>query len=177
MIDYNNKPEKQLTMQTRSERVKEFTEQSSGITLPTAPRPMTRKEVEFIVRMNCEELMELLMTVIEPTDNVKDVLQDIVKQSNPPVNYSFDKDKVDIINEQCDAFVDIDYYNCNAASKVGMNVDDFYNQVHEANMNKKFPDGTFHRNESGKVIKPPGWQEADTVTIVNTWIEKGTWTL
>lgn len=160
---------------TRSEKVKIFTEESMGISLPTYPRKLTRKEVEFIIRMNCEELQELLLTVTEKDENVKDLLMSIVEKSNSPLYTMDGKDDITIMAEQADAFVDIDYYNCNAAAKAGLNTDDIFNVVHEANMNKKFPDGTFYRNEIGKVIKPPGWEEGDVLSIINKWIDKGTW--
>jgi hypothetical protein len=55
-------------------------------------------------------------------------------------------------------------------------VDKVFNLVHEANMNKKFPDGTFHKNDEGKIIKPPNWVEPNVVEEVAEWIKHGTWT-
>jgi hypothetical protein len=163
-------------MSTRSEKVRIFTEESMGKTLPSAPRVMSRQEVEFIVRMNCEELMELISTVIPSTEDPKDVLTGIVKQSRLPalVDYS-SKPPLEIMADQVDAFADIDYYNCNAAAKVGFNVDKIFDIVHQANMNKKFDDGTFHKDSTGKVIKPPGWTEPSVVREVEKWEQNGTW--
>ena len=163
-------------MLSRSERVKQFTEESSGKVLPTHPRLMTREEVNFIVRMNCEELMELLSTVLVEGEDVKEALHNIVEISVPPVNYTLNgKTNVDLMAEQVDAFVDIDYYNENAAAKAGFNCDKVFDIVHEANMNKKFPDGTFHRDISGKVIKPDGWCVGDVEVEVERWVRSGTW--
>jgi predicted HAD superfamily Cof-like phosphohydrolase len=162
-------------MTTRSEKVKIFTEESLNKKLPDKPRLLTKEEIFFVIKMNCEELQELLMTVVPSTEDVKEVLLDIVSKSNSPQNYNYDKTEIELITEQVDAFVDIDYYNCNAAAKAGMNVDDVFDVVHQANMNKKFNDGTFHRNELGKVIKPPDWQEGDLITIINKWNSYGTW--
>lgn len=158
----------------RSLSVKEFTEQSLGKPLPNTPRPMTLEEVKFLVKMNCEELQELLQTVVGENTDTKDLLLDIAQSSKRPVKKSF-KDDVDIIVEQIDAFVDIDYYNNNAACKVGANPDDLFNKVHEANMAKRFPDGTFHKNSEGKIIKPYNWKEADLRSIVQGWKNNGTW--
>jgi predicted HAD superfamily Cof-like phosphohydrolase len=36
-----------------------------------------------------------------------------------------------------------------------------FEEVHRSNMAKRFPDGTFHKRDDGKVIKPPGWVEPD----------------
>lgn len=161
-------------MSTRSEKVKIFTEESSGKTLPTHPKRMTRDEVLFVVKMNCEELQELLLTVIEDGECPRELLTNIVKNSQLPTIKPLVTDQ-DYIREQVDAFVDIDYYNCNAAAKSGFNVDQIFNVVHECNMAKKFEDGAFHRNDAGKVIKPPNWQEPDLDPIIEGWNTNGTW--
>jgi predicted HAD superfamily Cof-like phosphohydrolase len=161
-------------MSTRSEKVKIFTEQSLGVPLPTQPRKMTRDEVLFLVKMNCEELQELLATITFEGEDTRELLATIVHRSNRPNVKPMTTDD-EIISEQVDAFVDIDYYNCNAAAKAGFNVDDIFNVVHEANMSKKFEDGTFHRNEIGKVIKPPGWVEPELLPIIAKWNSNGTW--
>lgn len=157
-------------MKTRYEKVKEFTEKS-GIPIPEVPRKMNRTEVSFITRMILEELQELLLTVANPEENTKDMLIELVNLSRLPTNKVLESD-IDIIAEQVDAFVDIDYYSNNAASKVGMNTDAVFDLVHEANMSKLFPDGTFHKDESGKIIKPPNWKEPDVKLLVESWFQK-----
>ena len=140
---------------------------------------MTREEVLFVVKMNVEELMELLITVAPdepfPAEDTRSILLDIVKSARLP-GKGKPKTEEEVIADQVDALVDIDYYNCNAACKAGMNVDDVFDVVHEkGNMSKKFPDGTFHRNEEGKVIKPPDWKEPDVLSVVQGWSLYGTW--
>ena len=177
---------------TRSQRVKMFTEAAAGdgAQLPATPRPMTREEVLFVVKMNIEELMELLVTVqpagvkgefdelegkSHPNSGVRDDLLSIVQNARLPAKGKPTSED-ELIADQVDAFVDIDYYNCNAACKAGMDVDAVFDVVHEkGNMAKKFPDGTFHRNEEGKIIKPPEWKEPDIVSIVQAWKLYGTW--
>jgi predicted HAD superfamily Cof-like phosphohydrolase len=159
---------------TRSLAVKEFTEQSLNKTLPNTPRTMTLEEVKFLIKMNCEELQELLQTVLPENADTKEALLEIVQSSKKPLKKTF-KDDVDIIAEQIDAFVDIDYYNNNAACKVGANPDDLFNEVHKANMGKRFPDGTFHKNSEGKIIKPENWKEPDLRSVVQRWKTSGTW--
>lgn len=39
--------------------------------------------------------------------------------------------------------------------------------VHASNMTKRWPDGTFHTREDGKVEKPPGWVAPDIASIVD----------
>lgn len=54
------------------------------------------------------------------------------------------------VADHCIAYANKKKYNLDAAFKL----------VHEANMKKRFPDGTFHlRKEDGKVLKPPGFQD------------------
>lgn len=166
--------------QTRSEMVKEFTEQSMGKDLPTHPRVMTRAEIDFIVRMNLEELQELLATVANDGESTLDMLIDTARRSRLPKAKNFKNEDgtpntTKIIAEQVDAFVDIDYYNNNAAAKVGTDPDQIFKMVHGANMAKKFPDGTFHKDEHGKVIKPPDWHEAPIEEVVEEWECEGTW--
>ena len=161
---------------TRSEHVKIFTEQSKGVELPNHPRKMSRDEVLFLTKMVTEELQELLVTVTYENEDVKELLVDIVTKSTSPTYNNKGKNDLELMAEQVDAFVDIDYYNCNAAAKVGFNVDDVFNLVHQANMNKKFEDGTFHKNSEGKVIKPPSWTEPDVKEVISKWINQGTWT-
>ncbi len=163
-------------MLTRSERVKKFTEESSGTVLPGHPRKMTRQEVEFLVTMNCGELMELLVTVLRDDEDARHVLKQLVDCAEYPCFKAEGKDDVTVMAEQADALVDIDYYNLNGAAKVGFNVDQVFDAVHTANMNKRSgADGLFHRNTAGKVIKPEGWQEPDVKAIVERWTATGTW--
>lgn len=72
-----------------------------------------------------------------------------------------------IITAQADALADIVYYIYDTGFRyAGYNVSDIVKEVHKANMNKRFPDGTFHRREDGKIIKPTGWMEPDLYKIL-----------
>ena len=42
-----------------------------------------------------------------------------------------------------------------------MNIDKIFDLVHEANMNKRLPNGEFLMREDGKVLKPEGWKSAN----------------
>lgn len=39
-------------------------------------------------------------------------------------------------------------------------------EVHRSNMAKRWPDGTVHRREDGKVVKPPGFVPADVAGVL-----------
>jgi predicted HAD superfamily Cof-like phosphohydrolase len=139
-------------------KVKEFTEQSAGLVLPTKPTPMSKKSVQFLIGMMISEMVELAQTVCtNPHDAISLVKECCGKDFNP--NYKAPKDDIDKIAQQADALVDSYYYSLNAAAKHGFNLSKVFTRVHAANMAKKFADGTFHRREDGKVIKPHEWEE------------------
>ena len=62
------------------------------------------------------------------------------------------------IGEQADALVDAIYYICNTAVKQGINLDNIFNIVHEANMSK-IVNGKVLRRQDGKILKPDGWKD------------------
>lgn len=158
-----------------TDKVKQFTEESMGVSVPRYPKVMDREQVIFLTRMCCEEIMEFLCTIKEEGEDVKTLLQSIVDKSNLPTKNQKPDNDIDVIAEQVDFGVDIYYYMLNSFCKHGMNADKIFDLVHDANMNKRFSDGTFHRNEIGKVIKPPDWKEADIKNEIERWVKDGTW--
>ncbi len=60
------------------------------------------------------------------------------------------------IVDQADALVDAMYYICDAAVKMGLDLDPIFALVHDANM-RKVVDGKLVKDERGKVQKPEGW--------------------
>jgi predicted HAD superfamily Cof-like phosphohydrolase len=144
--------------------VKDFTEQSMGVKLPNKPTKMSRNEVKFIVRMVISEMMELCSTVTPTVRDALDLFDECVETTdNPKLFDPASKSDVEIMAEQYDSFVDAWYYMLNTAVKKGVDLDGIFRIVHGANMAKRFPDGTFHRREDGKVVKPDGWKEPDIV--------------
>jgi predicted HAD superfamily Cof-like phosphohydrolase len=65
-----------------------------------------------------------------------------------------------------DALADLLYVVHGAALEWGIPMDPCYKEVHRSNMTKVFPDGTVHKREDGKVLKPPTYSPADLVTIL-----------
>lgn len=164
-------------MKRSSQQVKEFTEQSSGKVLPTHPVKMERPSVEFLVKHMSSELMELLVTVLDDNEDARDVLKRLIDSADYPTFKKTGKSDEEIMAEQADALVDVSYYGMNGAAKAGYNLDEAFDVVHSANMNKRSKeDGLFHRNEDGKVIKPVGWKEPEMIPLVNLWRKEGTWT-
>lgn len=144
---------------SEAERVKQFTEESSGIKVPSGPQLMSKKEVNFIVKMVIDELLELYATVEKPDQSKYNMISMICAAKNIDME---EGSNVQLIASQADAFVDINYYMLNAAAKKGINLAKVFDVVHNANMDKKDPNtGTFLKREDGKILKREGWQEPD----------------
>lgn len=144
------------TKTSNAQKVYKFASEAGDI-LPKTPVVMNMEEIKFICQMVISELTELAQTVLNKEEVLdfmhKCIGKDFNDQYKKPVNNH------EIIAEQADALVDAIYYIYHTAATKGINLDKLFDIVHEANMNKKFPDGTFHKRESdGKIIKPPNWQ-------------------
>lgn len=151
---------------SHSQLVKEFTEESMGVKLPKTPSPMTKEEVRFIVKMVMSEMLELCTTVCPSVDQAYECIGECWRNTDVPKECKFENTEegtVALMAEQYDAFVDAWYYMLNTAAKKGVDLEGIFQVVHSANMKKRFPDGTFHRREDGKVIKPEEWKEPNIV--------------
>jgi len=150
---------------TNYDKVKQFTEESMGVKCPEKPQVMSKEAAIFITKMVMSEMAELLQTVC--VDN-EEVLQTMRNCVGADLNVAYKKPILDeeIIAQQNDAMVDAWYYMLNAAAKNGTNLSRIFDVVHGANMAKKWPDGTFHKREDGKVIKPDTWREPDVVAEI-----------
>ncbi len=140
-----------------AEKVRQFTK-GCGRECPTEPRVMTRDEVKFLIGMMLSEIVELAQTVTDSADEAVELVRERVAVDLKR-NYVKPEDKFQLIADQADAVVDCAYYAHDAFAKTGVNLSRVFDIVHQANMNKRFPDGTFHKREDGKIIKPPGWTE------------------
>ncbi len=66
----------------------------------------------------------------------------------------------DNIYEQADAMIDLLYFALGTMVEMGLEPDELFAIVQEANMSKLWPDGKPHYNpKDGKVIKPEGWED------------------
>jgi predicted HAD superfamily Cof-like phosphohydrolase len=158
---------------SNAEKVREFTSQCLGVTTDRA-RKMTLQEVKFLITMIAEECMELVSATDLNVD-CREVVMECTQSAKWPV---IDDDRSDqnVIANQGDAMVDVIYFCYNAAAKAGIDCDQIFDVVHNANMAKKFPDGTFHKDANGKVVKPARWTPPDVLALVTKWDLRGyTW--
>jgi predicted HAD superfamily Cof-like phosphohydrolase len=158
-------------MSSHTELVKKFTEESMGVTLPTRPQPMEEKDVRFIVRMVLSEMLELCCTVTDNEHEAREMLIECVGGVDHPSKFPVKEPVENLIAEQYDAFVDAWYYMLNTSVKKGVDLDKLFHLVHEANMRKRWEDGTFHRRGDGKVMKPQGWTEPDLVSEIKRQLQ------
>lgn len=171
------------TKMSHSVLVKEFTEESKGIKVPSAPVPMSADSVRFLAKMMLSEISEMLeshhnretskllmhMLINEDFDE-----KSALHANTPEPQYP--KAPEVQIEEQMDAIVDCWYYGLDGAAKHGMNLEPVFQAVHAANMNKRDPTtGQFMRRPDGKVIKPDNWQPADISQIVANQLNNGAW--
>jgi len=66
--------------------------------------------------------------------------------------------KADSIHDQADAVIDLMYFALGTLVEMGVKPEPLFKIVHEANMNKLWPDGKVHYAPDGKVIKHPSWR-------------------
>ena len=153
-----------------------FASQVKEFTADTKDKPilMTKESISFIIRMVCSELVELAQTV---TDSPDEAIELVKKSVNTDINNGYKKpdEEKNLIADQADALADVNYYVYNCACKHGINLSSILDVVHKANMDKKFPDGTFHRRDDGKIIKPDGWTEPDITAEINRQLVNGSW--
>ncbi len=60
--------------------------------------------------------------------------------------------------DQVDAVVDVIYVAIGALVEMGVELEGPFQLVHQSNLAKAMPDGTFQKNAAGKIIKPGEWE-------------------
>jgi predicted HAD superfamily Cof-like phosphohydrolase len=160
---------------SNAEKVRNFTEDSSLVPLPAKPQVMNPGPINFVIKMVMTEMIELMLTEGDVTydkHTTHEIMQNILREAIAdhftahPEPYKRPMDPAAIIADQADAMVDAMYYMYNAASKVGVDLDKVFEEVHQANERKRGPDGKFQRRADGKIIKPAGWTEPDVVSVI-----------
>lgn len=162
-------------MSSDAEKVAQFTYES-GSPVPSLPTDLNVDQVRFLIRMCSSELVELAQTVCPSWEDAVEMVK-TAADTDLKKDYKKPSSNIEIIAHQADAAVDCWYYMLNTFAKHGINLSKVFNVVHEANMAKKFPDGTFHTRSDGKVIKPPNWTEPNIIDEINKQILTGNFKL
>ena len=65
------------------------------------------------------------------------------------------------IQDQADAMIDLIYFALGTLVEMGVRPGKLFDIVHNANMQKLWPDGKVHYGPDGKVIKHPSWKNPE----------------
>lgn len=125
------------------------------------PRSLNQKEALLRSHFMMEELVEYIYTTSSNElefDNLCDCLKLSIDQAKEKIINKNVSDTEEIV-AQSDALVDLLYYIYGTFVLMNVNPDNIYKFVHQANMNKLFPDGKPHYDKiTGKVLKPEDWE-------------------
>ena len=119
------------------------------------------------LKLTIEEVAELFEAFV--TKDVYDVLfEPLFGAINDEINTLLKEDislnKVEI----ADAITDIDYVNTGIGVWLNLPLEDCFYEVHENNMTKVNPEtGKVTKNESGKVLKPEGFQPVNLKNLLD----------
>jgi predicted HAD superfamily Cof-like phosphohydrolase len=69
--------------------------------------------------------------------------------------------------EAADALGDLLYVIYGASLEWGIPLDAVFDEVHRSNMTKVWPDGTVHRREDGKILKPEAYSPVDLRRVLD----------
>lgn len=123
------------------------------------------RQTALYIGLIAEEFGELLNTV-----GLGDYSEDMTEISKAFKSGEFDeylKEKADRL-QLMDDCVDIVVVATGCLLSQGCDVDGAFMEVSNANLSKIFPDGTLHKDENGKIIKPDGWRPPDLTPYLNT---------
>jgi Phosphoribosyl-ATP pyrophosphohydrolase len=73
------------------------------------------------------------------------------------------------LTEVADALVDSVYVILGCAVAMDLPWEQLWNEVHRSNMAKIHADGTIHRRDDGKILKPERWKSPDLFKIIMHW--------
>lgn len=161
-------PTSKYRFPNHAQAVNEFTAGRLGKALPQTPVPMNELAVRKCIGLVISELRELARTVTRSNTEAQKLLMECTEMDQAKVEHTF-PDTTSLIAAQADSLVDLMYYSYDIAAQHGVDLDRVFDEVHAANMRKKFPDGTFHLEEISpgifKVIKPEGWVGPDVESL------------
>lgn len=115
------------------------------------------RQAAMYMGLQCEELAEKFNSLgfsdrAEMLDNIGAQFKD------GTFDFTFEEcDRHAILDDDVDLLV----VTVGSLLSQGVDIPGALGEVNRANMAKVFPDGTMHRDENGKIIKPDGWTPPD----------------
>ena len=116
-------------------------------------RLIFEEALEFVVASGC---------TISPKFNISDnsmIAEYEVVEADEDTNLS--------LVEMVDAIGDILVVTYGAANACGVEVQPVWDEIQRSNLSKVWPDGTIHKREDGKVLKPDTYSAADISNVLN----------
>jgi len=142
---------------SKYEMVREF-HKAFDIVMPNRPTPMNIDQVMARLGFTGEEMVEIIHATTGNNVDFKKYFDDLIRRLEDAYNKQLQKPYPDnVLTAQVDGFLDINYFNHGDFTLLGVNPDEPFKIVHNANMGKLYPDGKPRYNDQGKVIKPDDW--------------------
>ncbi len=98
----------------------------------------------------------------EEADEVLDALDFLERTHYNETSYTVEEAKAELAGELADLL----YMVYGTAEELDIPMTKVFNAVHGANMRKVWDDGQVHRNEYGKILKPPNFQKANLYEVI-----------
>ncbi len=118
-----------------------------------------------------DQIERRMNLVEEEFEEVMHALNDMHRYSLGYNSLTAEEAMIEVASELADLL----YVVYGTAEELGIPLDKVFNAIHKANMSKVWDDGQVHRNDFGKVIKPPNFKKADIREVLyGSSVEKST---
>lgn len=117
-----------------------------------------------------DKIERRLNLVEEEFEEVMEALNHLHRSELGVTSYTPEEAKVEVAAELADLL----YVVYGTAEELGIPLPDVFQAIHTANMAKVWDDGTVHRNDYGKVIKPPNHKKADIRKVLYGELDEAT---
>ena len=145
-MHYDPQADSEQLMKLYRQEIKRSPELPNRETLLLRARLVFEEAMEFVKACGCD---------VNFTKTSPDILEVFTDPQGKP----------DLV-EYADACGDILVVTYGALNTAGIQPQPLMEEIHRSNMSKVFPDGTIHKREDGKVLKPDTYSPADIKTVL-----------
>jgi hypothetical protein len=104
------------------------------------------------------------------------IVEECEKEMLPALKKLIENYSMENLAEFVDGAMDTIYVLCWFLLKMGVNVDECFDEVQRSNMAKLLPDGSYLKNpQTGKVMKPPHWTPPDLLSVLVAQLDPTDW--